>query len=471
MCDNDVNTEYDTSSPGYDLFGGTYPNFPNPWSGGGPENFRESIYATYTSYSNNANVKTFGKTDVGSYSDSGDRSYKEASRAHLDERTTVISISAYIIPSGILLKAAIYSDNSGLPDVLLTTGSTTSSSTGNSWVNVPINPISLNPGYYWLSIKTDASWQPILMQDDTPGVFNHVWDTEDYSSAWSNPWGSVGSNKDETEVSSFASGGTMFIGEDAVGTVSLSGLWNFNPGRYTLRVTNPRVTTEVPVNAVLPDSAVLALDFEEGSGSIAYDSSPYNNNGILNFNPQWVDDKFGKALSFGGDNYVDVGNDSSINFNNVQDFSFGLWVNYGGPVSWLTPLGNGAQSSSKAGYQFETSANDGSISAFISDGIGRVSKRSVNALNNSQWYYISGIIDRTGRLGTAQRLYMFVDGIQQGSPSDISSIGNLITTDHVSVGKVDNGGQYFKGIIDSVRIFNQALTPDETISLRPVTYD
>ena len=62
------------------------------------------------------------------------------------------------------------------------------------------------------------------------------------------------------------------------------------------------------------DSLVLYLDFDEGTGSIAYDKSDYGNDGILyngsvscyddgtqnNGCPTWVEGKFGKALSFDG---------------------------------------------------------------------------------------------------------------------------------------------------------------------------
>ncbi len=238
-----------------------------------------------------------------------------------------------------------------------------------------------------------------------------------------------------------------------------------------------KITTSegVVLTRTAPDpckEAFLCLNLDEGSGSFVEDTSGHTdndgnfsgenfNNGTFYGNTKRVDGKFGKALSFDGNgDYVDIGNSPSLNFNNVQDFSLELWVNYGGPVNWLTPLGNGAQSSTVAGYQFETDT-DGSMILMICNGANRTSKGSINALNDSKWHHITGVIDRTGKLGTPQRMYLFVDGVQQGPPSDISSIGSLVTSANLNIGKVGGGGQEFNGIIDEVRIYNRSLILSE----------
>jgi len=56
--------------------------------------------------------------------------------------------------------------------------------------------------------------------------------------------------------------------------------------------------------------------FEEGVGTTVKDSSGYGNNGILENSDgdEWVEGRFGQALEFdGSDDYVDCGNDSSLN--------------------------------------------------------------------------------------------------------------------------------------------------------------
>jgi len=63
---------------------------------------------------------------------------------------------------------------------------------------------------------------------------------------------------------------------------------------------NPNALSESNPNNVfirIIDGLVLHLPFDEGSGTIAYDSSGNNNGNLVN-EPTWTDGKFGKALYF-----------------------------------------------------------------------------------------------------------------------------------------------------------------------------
>ena len=50
--------------------------------------------------------------------------------------------------------------------------------------------------------------------------------------------------------------------------------------------------------------------FDEGSGTVAIDSSGNGNDGTLKGDPQWVAGMYGAALEFDSDDYVDCGNDA-----------------------------------------------------------------------------------------------------------------------------------------------------------------
>ena len=78
-------------------------------------------------------------------------------------------------------------------------------------------------------------------------------------------------------------------------------------------------------SAVLdPDTIVGMWKFDEGKGNTAKDSSENGNDGTLMSNPKWVDGKFGKALEFDGTNFVDMGNDESLQFDG--DVTIVCWV-------------------------------------------------------------------------------------------------------------------------------------------------
>ncbi|MCD6166783.1 DUF2341 domain-containing protein, partial [bacterium] len=78
------------------------------------------------------------------------------------------------------------------------------------------------------------------------------------------------------------------------------------------------------------DGVVGNWHFDEGSGSTAYDSSGNDNDGTLTNGPQWVDGKYGKALSFdGSDDYVDIDHKDCLNM--TGDHTLMIWIK---PVNW-----------------------------------------------------------------------------------------------------------------------------------------
>lgn len=255
------------------------------------------------------------------------------------------------------------------------------------------------------------------------------------------------------------------INEGQTGTITLPGLWNFNPGSHTLRVTSPRVIAEEPVNAVLPDSNVLALEFDEGSGNAVNDFSGNGNNGVLGDGtcspgsgscPSWLDGKFGKALSFDGANdYVDAGNSSSLS---LEEFSIEAWVKTGQTTGAIVSKSTGNS------YNYVLRVISGYANLEVYDGSNYQQAYSYNTINDGNWHHIVGVRDSN------KYITVYLDGIA-GDTVDTSSFGAITNIVSLLIGRKGGTSVYFNGVIDSVRIYNQALTPDQTISLRPVSYD
>jgi hypothetical protein len=71
--------------------------------------------------------------------------------------------------------------------------------------------------------------------------------------------------------------------------------------------------------------------FDEGSGTVAYDSSGNDHDGTIYGSPSWVSGVGGSALEFDGtDDYVGTG--ESL-LDNMSEFTLACWVRAGNPGS------------------------------------------------------------------------------------------------------------------------------------------
>ena len=169
------------------------------------------------------------------------------------------------------------------------------------------------------------------------------------------------------------------------------------------------------------ENLVLYLKFDEGSGTVAYDSSGYGNNGTLydanatnddgDTPPQWVDGKFGKALSFDGvDDYVEVPDSASLNFG-AGSFTVIEWIKVNLP--W-TSEGYITSKAIAPGWYRRVEA-DGRLVCRFHDGSNMVDIYSDVSVADGNWHHVAFVIDRS-----AQKGYWIVDGVKQ-TECDIST--------------------------------------------------
>jgi hypothetical protein len=196
-----------------------------------------------------------------------------------------------------------------------------------------------------------------------------------------------------------------------------------------------------------PNGPVAWWKFDEGTGTIAYDSVDTNNGTI--YGATWTTGKLAGALSFNGtSNYVNCGSGAS-NYDNItvsawmQTSTNGVLVsnryNSGGYGTWYTLSSSNIEigDNSQGGYKsltFNTPTLDG------------------------LWHHIVYTKD-----GVNHAIY--VDGsLDQG----FNSNADISWSQPLYIGKRWNktsGIGWFAGIIDDVRIYNRALTADEVASL------
>ena len=187
--------------------------------------------------------------------------------------------------------------------------------------------------------------------------------------------------------------------------------------------------------------------FDEGSGSIAYDSSGNNDTGTV-AGAQWTSGLFGSALNFDGTFQVNVPNSGSLN--PVSGLTLSAWIN---PSAWsFTPrIVQKGQSDNQ--YRLYGDANTGLLVFDIS---GVTSGTVTTPLPSpGAWYHVAGTYDKS-------LMGLYVNGLLV--TQQVASGALPVTTDTLSVGgKPGSGnGQFrFNGIIDDVRIYGSALPPDQ----------
>ncbi len=189
--------------------------------------------------------------------------------------------------------------------------------------------------------------------------------------------------------------------------------------------------------------------FDEDSGTTVTDSSGNGNtgtyygetfnDGTLKNGPQWVDGKFGKALSFDGvDDYVDCGNDSSLNLDN--EVTVEAWIK---PIA-VPSSGEGLASKADLSYGL-TYYGNGQVYFYTYSG----SHFSTTSLPTGEWSHVVGTYD-----GTTRRLY--VNGVLKDEDNDPGL--SLSSSAKFKIGYYSG---YFNGLIDEVRIYNRALSEAE----------
>lgn len=201
-------------------------------------------------------------------------------------------------------------------------------------------------------------------------------------------------------------------------------------------------------------------DFNENSGSTAYDSSGFGNDGtLMNMDPgtDWVTGKVGYALDFDGDNdNVEVPDSASLDLS--TEVTVEAWVkldSYDSGEYLYTVTGKwNDRDGAYRGYLLCIRTGMEPRFYVSTDGVDFPAAVSTETLVTGQWYHLAGTFDGT-------EIKIFVDGIETGTATIGSSPLNthdqplLIGADRAGGGK----GNFLDGQIDEVRVWNQALVP------------
>ena len=196
--------------------------------------------------------------------------------------------------------------------------------------------------------------------------------------------------------------------------------------------------------------------FDEGSGTVADDSSGNWHQGVFIGNPNWVTGKTGGGLLFDGiDDYVDTDFTE-----NLMTWTISVWVQSPSAPSegWASGPVHREQN-----FQLNWNHPDPSFRGAAALAVGGIwYPASFGSLEANTWYQLAATYD-------GETLKSYTNGILVTS-NEAPSGPPTPEANSLKFGRHAAYAQFFTGTIDGVRIYNRALTEEEISNLGPIHY-
>jgi len=228
---------------------------------------------------------------------------------------------------------------------------------------------------------------------------------------------------------------------------------------YTLTCTNSTGSASDSATVTITDppvgGPVAYWPLDEGGGVAAVDGSGNGNTGALTNGPVWAVGQIEGAVEFDGvDDYLEVADSDSLDI--ASDLTISAWI-------YPRTLGandqgrivDKASQDGTVGYVFRM--NSASRIGMQQSGIVGGIDSSDNAIILNAWNHVVGVVQ------SGIDVTLYANGMVVGTGSLTSAIA--ANTKSLRIGIRHDGGQAFNGIIDEVRIYDQALTAAEVDAL------
>ncbi len=229
----------------------------------------------------------------------------------------------------------------------------------------------------------------------------------------------------------------------------------YNYARTQSQILQDMGSQNAPGTQTKLGSPLVHYKFDEGRGTTA------NNSGIggtLNGTfgsgtsaPTWTTSgKFGNALSFDGSNsYISLGNNNALSI--TGDLTISAWIK---PTSVSSTYEIIGRQTYVREYAMGITANE--IYLIFGDGSSfNANYLSIGAsLTANTWQQVTAVRDTTKLI---ERFYVNGKYISQNT----YSVGVSSSSNFTEIGRRDASNYKFSGLIDDVKIYNYALTPDE----------
>jgi hypothetical protein len=352
----------------------------------------------------------FGTTTVEGFGDFLTGTHSEAFRYESPLAGTATGVSIYLTStSGV--KVALYAESGGKPSTPLATGQV-SSNTANTWVAVPLeSSVAITKGtHYWIALAPKGS--KVKFPDHGLGG-----ETDYEGNGFANPWSTT----------------------ETYGDGPLSAY----------------VTGEISEVVKPHQGPIASYSFDEGSGGTAYDSAGDHDGKVEG--AEWTSGRFGSALEFNGeDNCVSIPESVEFQFLETEEFTLEAWVRPEGENAEAVITqedDSGPEWEEPFAYSMLVGETGEGPKGWLRKG-GEEGHEGVGAgeeLPKNAWSHLAFTDDGT-------QMHIYIDG---ELASTESAVPLTPAEGPVTIGCLDNYGNYFKGKVDEVRIYERALDEAE----------
>jgi hypothetical protein len=212
-------------------------------------------------------------------------------------------------------------------------------------------------------------------------------------------------------------------------------------------------STSAPVDVTVDNlkGLVAAYSFDAGSGTIAEDASGNGNRGTISGATWSSTGKFGRSLLFDG-NLVSVADAASLDLTGAMTIE--AWVRPSSTTQWRTVAVKESSSSIVYGLyaNSRSSGGDDAPSGHVLVGGTEVVARGQTRISQDTWSHLAATYD-----STTVRVYM--NG--NLAASRLAGGGIATSSGPLRIGGNVVRGEWYRGLIDEVRIYRRALTATE----------
>jgi len=199
--------------------------------------------------------------------------------------------------------------------------------------------------------------------------------------------------------------------------------------------------------------------FDEGTGTVASDSSGNGNNGTFNGDPEWVAGHFGGALEFDGTgDWLDCGTGQSLRLGGAVTMTAWIKVN----VLNLDHKVGGNQNNSNGGYKMTAYSNNKiEFEIRTAANAGTLNRNTVGGtiLAVGEWYHVAGVYSQQGGY-----IRTYVNGVLDRELATTAVLGVSPGPFRIGCEPFNTGGYNFNGAMDDIRVYSTALTEGEILA-------